>query len=60
MFPKLQRFASAAFPCNKHFKILYTFIQPGFQTGLGHNKIYCRQPVTTDKFDLQKQGLKLK
>ena len=40
MFPKRQSFASATFPCTKYFEILYTFIQPGFQTRVGNNASY--------------------
>ena len=35
---------------------LYTFIQLGFQTGVGSNTTYSTQLITTHKFDLQKQG----
>ena len=38
----------------------YTFNQPGFQTEVGNNTTYSTQPITTDKFDSQKQGSKLK
>ena len=37
---KRQSFASATFPYTKCFEILYTFIQPSFQTGAGNNTTY--------------------
>ena len=40
MLSKRQSFAPATFPCTKYFEILYTFIQPGFQTGVGNNTTY--------------------
>ena len=30
---------------------LYTFVQPGFQTGVGNNINYWTQLIKTDEFD---------
>ena len=49
---QMQSFASATFPCTQYFEILYAFIQPGFQTGVGNNATYWMQLIITDKFDL--------